>query len=219
MSASHGAPKLRGVLHHWAALVALGAGIMLWASAPTALAAWAAAIYVSSVLLLFSMSAAYHRITWSLTARARMRRVDHACIFILIAGSYTPICLLALPEAEGGQFLWLVWLGATLGLLRVFLWARAPRLIIAAPYLLLGWLAILYLPALRQGMTSIQFGLLLSAGLIYSIGALAYVLKRPEPIPGVFGHHEVFHLFTIIAAGVHFACVASLVRNAAEAVS
>jgi hemolysin III len=217
MSTSHGAPTLRGVLHHWAALIALGAGLMLCAWAPTSRAAWAAAIYVGSVLLLFSMSAVYHRITWSLAARARMRRVDHACIFVLIAGSYTPICLLALPEAEGAQFLWLVWGGAILGLLRVFLWARAPRLIIAAPYLLLGWLAILYLPALRQGMTPLQLRLLVGAGVVYSVGALAYVLKRPEPLPGVFGHHEVFHLSTVIAAGIHFCCVASLVRNAAEA--
>jgi hemolysin III len=215
MSTSHGAPVLRGVLHQWAAPVALGAGVMMCAWAPTTRAAWAAAIYVSSVLLLFSMSAAYHRITWSLEARARMRRIDHSCIFTLIAGSYTPICLLALPEAEGGQFLRLVWFGAALGMLRVFLWARAPRLVIAAPYLLLGWLAIFYLPALRQGMTPGQFHLLLSAGLVYSIGAIAYVLKRPEPMPGVFGHHEVFHLFTIVAGGVHFVCVASLVHNAA----
>jgi hemolysin III len=213
MSTSHGAPKLRGVLHQWAAPIALGAGIMLCIWAPTTRAAWAAFIYMSSVFLLFSMSAAYHRITWSLIARARMRRVDHACIFTLIAGSYTPICLLALPEAEGSQFLVLVWLGAALGMLRVFLWVRAPRLVTAAPYLLLGWLAIFYVPALREGMTTLQFRLLFAGGMTYSIGSLAYVLKRPEPVPGVFGHHEVFHLFTIIAGGIHFACVASLVLN------
>lgn len=214
MSTSHGPPKLRGVLHQWAVPVAFGAGVMLCAWAPNARAVWAAAIYISSVLLLFSTSAVYHRITWSDVARIKMRRFDHASIFTFIAGSYTPICLLALSEAVGKQVLQLVWFGAIFGIMRVFLWARAPRFITAAPYLILGWVSMVYVQALRQGMTTWQFHLFILGGVAYSVGALAYVLRRPEPLPGVFGHHEVFHLFTVIAAGMHFACVASLVRNA-----
>jgi hemolysin III len=210
-------PRLRGVLHQCAALIALGSGVVLIAIAPTARAGWSALAYVASMVLLFTVSAIYHRITWEPATRERMRRADHACIFALIAGTYTPMCLLALPAAEGERLIAIIWGGALLGILRVFAWRRAPRLITALPYLLLGWIMVLYWSDFREGMTARELSLMLWGGAVYSVGALAYALKRPEPIPGVFGHHEVFHACTLFASALHFSCVLSLVLRASFA--
>lgn len=207
-------PTLRGVLHHWAAAVALGAGLVLVAMAPTPRASIAALVYSLCLVLLFSVSALYHRPNWPPRTREVMRRLDHSCIFIFIAGTYTPVSLLALPSPVGDEVLGVVWVGALLGLLRVQLWRTAPRFITIAPYLLLGWLAAFYFREMQAALSSGQLLFLLLGGAAYSSGAIVYALKRPEPIPGVFGHHEVFHALTIVACACHFWVVLTLVRAA-----
>jgi hemolysin III len=150
---------------------------------------------------------------WDDKMRERMRRLDHSCIFILIGGTYTPIAMLALPEEIGREVLWVVWGGALLGVLRVHLWRRAPRFITIIPYLLLGWLAAFYLKHFLSALTPEQSWLFFGGGIPYSLGAIVYALKRPEPVPGVFGHHEVFHALTLVASACHFSAVMLMVRG------
>lgn len=210
--AASGKPAMRGVLHHWAAVAAAGAGAVLVATAPHPRAVWAAAIYALSVVLLFGVSAAYHRPMWPLEKRALMRRLDHAAIFVLIAGTYTPICLLGLPPAAGSGLLTLVWSAAALGAVKAVFWSHAPRVVTAAVYLLAGWAVVPYLSEVRQALTATDLALLLGGGAVYSLGALMYATKRPEPVPGVFGHHEVFHALTVVACALHFSLVLRLVQ-------
>lgn len=207
-------PLLRGVLHHWAAVFALGAGVVLVAMAPTARSAGAAALYALSVVTLFTVSAVYHRPTWTPPRRAFMRRLDHASIFVLIAGTYTPICLLGLPAATGDAVLTRVWAGALLGMLQAIFWVRAPRVVTVALYLLVGWAVVPDARAVGAVLSAGDLALLFGGGVAYTLGALAYAAKRPNPAPGVFGYHEVFHAFTLVACGLHFALITTLVRAA-----
>lgn len=207
-------PLLRGVLHQWAALAALAAGIVLTAMAPTARAGLAAAIFGTSLFVLFAVSATYHRPTWGPVARAWMRRADHASIFLLIAGTYTPVCLLALEPEPGTRGLLLVWGGATLGVLQSLFWIRAPKFVAALLGLGVGWSVVPYMGEVRGAVSTAGFVLLVLGGLLYSVGAVAYATKWPNPRPHVFGYHEVFHALTIIAALLHFVFVAMLVKAA-----
>lgn len=207
-------PKLRGMLHQLAAACALGAGGVLVSMAPTARAAAAAALYASSLVVLFAVSATYHRVTWSAPARAWMRRADHASIFVLIAGTYTPIALLGLPGASGVHLLWAIWGGALLGVLQSLFWVSAPKPLTAAIAVAVGWTLVPYLGEARAALGAGQLALVLGGGVAYTLGAVAYALKRPNPRPGVFGYHEVFHALTIVGAVLHFAVVLRLVRMA-----
>lgn len=207
-------PTLRGVIHHWSAVAAFGAGLVLVAMAPTARAAVAAAVYALSVCTLLTVSAVYHRPMWQPRPRAFMRRLDHASIFVLIAGTYTPICRLGLPEAVGGRLLLLIWVAAALGVLQSIFWVHAPKPVTAALYLFVGWIVVPYFRAVGDALSSGQIALLLGGGVIYSLGAVVYAARRPNPVPGVFGYHEVFHAMTVLACGLHYGLVAGLVRAA-----
>lgn len=207
-------PRLRGVLHHWAALFAAGAGISLVLLSPTTRAAWAAAIYTFCTVTLFAVSAVYHRPTWQPKQRALMRRLDHASISLIIAGTYTPMCLLALPQDVGMKLFWAIWGTATLGMLQAIFWAHAPKLITAAVYLAVGWTLVPFFSDVRAALTLGQLSLLLGGGVLYSLGALVYALKRPSPVPAVFGYHEVFHALTLLACALHFILVQGLIRSA-----
>lgn len=207
-------PTLRGVIHQWSAVAALGAGVVLVAMAPTARSALAAAVYAVSVCTLFTVSAVYHRPTWKPSARAFMRRLDHASIFVLIAGTYTPICRLGLSDALGARVLLWVWIAAALGVVKSIFWAHAPKPVSAALYVFVGWAVAPYFSALGDVLSAAQLALLVGGGLLYSVGAVIYALKRPNPVPGVFGYHEVFHALTVLACGLHYGLVASLVRAA-----
>jgi len=207
-------PSLRGVLHQWAAPMALGAGAVLAAMAPTHRARLASGVFALSLVTLFSVSATYHRVTWAPRARAWMRRADHASIFLLIAGTYTPISLLGLRGASGPKLALIVWGGAILGVLQSLFWVHAPKVLTALLCLALGWSVAPYLGELRQTLTTTELVLIMGAGVPYTLGAFAYAFKRPDLKPGVFGYHELFHALTIVAAAMHYAAVILLVRAA-----
>jgi hemolysin III len=203
-------PLLRGVSHELAAAAALAAWTALALLAGSDRARAAANVYGSSLFTLFAVSALYHRPTWAPRARMLMRRLDHSAIFVLIAGTYTPFCLL-LGGRSGTALLALVWTGAALGILRSVLWVRAPRPLIAALYVVLGWVIVPVLPAMRALVGGGGLALLAGGGVLYTLGAVVYATRRPDPFPRVFGYHEVFHALTVAAAALHFAVAARAV--------
>jgi hemolysin III len=203
-------PLLRGVSHEVAAGLALAAWTALALVAHGSRARAAANVYGASLFTLFAVSALYHRPAWSPRARLLMRRLDHSAIFLLIAGTYTPFCLL-LGGARGEALLGLVWAGAALGVVREIVWVRAPKALVAALYVALGWVVLPVLPALRALLGGAGVALLAAGGLLYSAGAVVYATRRPDPFPRVFGYHEVFHALTIAAAALHFAVAARAV--------
>jgi len=203
-------PLLRGVLHEVSAFVAAIAGGILVLVAPNARARAGAIVYGISLVALFAVSAIYHRPTWSERIRLVLRRVDHSAIFLLIAGTYTPFSFLL--GRVGWVFLGIVWAGALLGIVLSIAWVRAPKFLVAAVCVLLGWVALPLLPALKAALGTSAVVLLASGGVAYSMGALVYALRRPDPFPTVFGYHEIFHALVIVAAGFHFAAVAEAVR-------
>ena len=204
-------PLLRGVSHQIAAGVALAGFVALLLVAPGPRARVGALVYGLSLVGLFSVSALYHRPTWSPRARLWMRRLDHSAIFLLIAGTFTPICLLV-GDRRAHVMLAVVWVGAGLGILRALLWPRAPRALATGLYLMLGWAAVPLVPAMYRAIGPVSLGLLAGGGLLYSIGAVIYATRRPDPFPRVFGYHEVFHALVVAAAGLHFAVAAGAVR-------
>jgi len=203
-------PRWRGVIHQVASGVALVAGALLVAWAPSRRGAVAAAIYSASLTFLFSVSALYHRRTWSPRARPWMRRLDHSAIFVLIAGTYSPFCM-RLPPAHERTLLLVVWGGAALGIVQSMVWVRAPKVVIAAIYVALGWCVLPFFHSMRQVISARELWLLAAGGVAYSAGAIVYALRRPDPSPAVFGYHEIFHALTIVASGCHFAAVIEVV--------
>lgn len=203
-------PLLRGVLHEVAAFVAAVAGAILVSRASGARARAGALVYGISLVTLFAVSAAYHRRTWSDKVRAVWRRLDHSAIFLLIAGTYTPFSFL-LGSRVGWIFLGIVWAGALLGIVMSVAWVRAPKALVAAVCVLLGWAALPLLPALKAALGTGAVVLLAAGGVVYSLGAAVYALRRPDPFPSVFGYHEIFHALVIAAAVCHFAAVAQAV--------
>ncbi len=204
-------PLLRGVSHQVAAGVALAGLVALVLLAPGPRARVGALVYGFSLVGLFSVSALYHRPTWGPRARLWMRRLDHSAIFLLIAGTFTPICLL-IGDGRARTMLTVVWAGAGLGILRALLWPRAPRMLATGLYLLLGWAAVPLVPAMYRAIGPVSLALLAAGGLLYSIGAIIYATRKPDPFPRVFGYHEVFHALVVAAAGLHFAVAAGAVR-------
>ncbi|MCJ1704881.1 MULTISPECIES: hemolysin III family protein [unclassified Rathayibacter] len=202
-AATEARPTWRGWIHAGLFPVAIVAGIVLVSVADGAPAKWAATVFAVSSLLLFGNSALYHRFDWSPRTKMILKRIDHANIFLLIAGTYTPLAALALPPAQGSLLLVLVWAGALLGIgFRVF-WISAPRWLYVPLYLLLGWAAVMYLGPLFEASAAMMV-LVLVGGLCYSVGAVVYGIKRPNPVPGVFGFHEIFHALTAVAFLCHW---------------
>jgi len=208
-------PRLRGILHQWGAVFAAGAGMVLVAMAPAGRPRLGAAIFALTLCTLFAVSALYHRVTWEPAARARMRRLDHASIFLLIAGTYTPLAIVGLPSGIGGTLLCWIWAGAFLGIVQSIFWISAPKALSAALAVALGWMIVPYFGAVRAVLGGVGTTMLLVGGIAYTLGALAYAFKRPNPVPGVFAYHEVFHGLTLVAAVLHFAAVLSMMRGAA----
>ncbi|WP_422615065.1 PAQR family membrane homeostasis protein TrhA, partial [Frankia torreyi] len=198
-------PRMRGWLHAGAFPVSLALGLLAVALATTLRARLGIAIYALSIAALFGTSALYHRTMWSTSrARARMKRLDHSMIFIFIAGTYTPFALLAMPASTARVVLAVVWGGAALGVTIRMLWLHSPRYLTVPLYIALGWVAIFVIPELahRAGIASMV--LLLVGGVCYSLGAVVYAARRPDPAPATFGYHEVFHAFTLVAAACHY---------------
>jgi hemolysin III len=201
-------PLLRGWLHLVAFVVTIVAVPIVIARAPTTGAAAALSVYLLSIGALFGVSAAFHRIRWSPAARRRMRRADHATIFIAIAGTYTAVAGLALTGWARVLILCLVWGGAAVGITLRQLWLDAPKWAIAVPYVVVGWCALAVLPQLLHALGGAGFGLLFAGGAAYTVGAIVYAVRKPDPVPGVFGYHEVFHACTVVGAALHFAVIA-----------
>lgn len=204
-------PLLRGHLHQAAFFFALGACAMLLALSENPLTLTATAIYSLSQAGLFGVSALYHRPNWSPNARMRMRRLDHSAIFISIAGTCTPICLLAIPGMGGMKLLTIIWITAGVGIFQSLFWVNAPKWLAAILYVGMGWLAFPYLPEIKTALGPASVILLLVGGVIYTLGAMIYALKKPNPFPAYFGYHEIFHLLVILAAVCHFIVISRIV--------
>lgn len=202
-------PRLRGVTHQWAFFVSVALGVALVLTAPSGLATTAAAIYAACVAVLFGSSALYHRVNWrSAGARRWMRRLDHSAIFLLIAGSYTPFALLVIDGTLGDVILAVVWSGAAGGILLKLLWIEAPKWLGTVIYVALGWVVLAAAPDLFGHLGVLAASMVALGGVLYTAGALVYALGRPDPVPAIFGFHEVFHVLVILAAGVQYAVVA-----------
>lgn len=205
-------PLLRGYLHQEAFYVSLGACALLVAKSSTQTSLIASVVYSLGLLLLFGISAIYHRPHWEPTSRAFLKRMDHSAIFILIAGTFTPVCLLALPEMDGERLLVVVWIAAVIGILQSVFWVKAPKAVTAVFYVIMGWLALPYVKALNDSLGTTQAALLTAGGIVYTVGAIFYALKKPRLVPSVFGYHELFHLFTIIGAVIHFIVIYQIIN-------
>lgn len=201
-------PRLRGVVHEYAFYASLVAGAVLVANAPSARAAGAALVYAISLSALLGTSALYHRPTWSAGMRRWLGRLDHSMIAVLIAGTFTPFAVIGLPARSGDVMLWTVWGGAFALIALHVLWIDAPKPLSAVLYVLLGWVGVAAVPELAGRIGWSPVGLLLLGGLLYSVGAAVYALRRPDPSPAVFGYHEVFHVLVVLAAVAHWSAVA-----------
>jgi hemolysin III len=207
-------PRLRGTLHAVAAPVAAAVGLGVLLLADQTRAQVGVGVWVLAMTALFTVSAVYHRGRWRPGVRAWLQRADHSMIFVFIAGSYTPICLLVLDGAKSWLLLALAWGGAAAGVATRLVWHTAPRWLFGPMYLALGWVAVMVLPDLVRSAPPQANALLVAGGLLYSVGALVFATRWPDPRPSVFGYHEVFHALTVAAAACHAAAIASVVVHA-----
>lgn len=199
-------PRLRGVLHYYAFFGSIVSGTLLVAVAPSDRIG-VVIVYVISLSALLGVSALFHRITWSPAARRRMARLDHSMISVLIAGTYTPFGIVAISGTLTVVLLAVVWGGALLNILVHLLWIDAPKPLSALLYVALGWVGVAAMPDLLIHSGWAPIALLIVGGVLYSVGALVYAMKRPDPAPAVFGYHEVFHALVVLAASAHYAAV------------
>jgi hemolysin III len=205
-------PKLRGWLHLGTAPLALAGGIVLIALSPTTTTRIGSVVFTLSAILLFTVSAIYHTGTWSPRTWAFLRRFDHSNVFILIAGSYTPITLMLLEGAQRTALLTTVWTAAIAGVLFRVFWTDAPRWLYTPIYIAMGWAAVFFIPGfidgassrLGTGMAIAVLVLIAAGGVLYTLGGAAYGFKFPNPSPQYFGFHEVFHSFTVLAFAAHY---------------
>ena len=204
-------PRLRGLLHAYAFFFAVAAAIVLVVIAPDAQARAAAAVYGVGLSALFAVSGLYHRWRWDMRWRPLLRRMDHSTIYVFIAASCTPIAWLVLEGSLRTVVLVAVWAGAVGGIALSVAWITAPRVLVAMSYLLVGWAGAIGLPQIVDRLPAAPLVLLATGGVLYTIGAVVYALKRPNPWPRTFGFHEVFHALVVLAAIAHFIAMAGWV--------
>lgn len=204
-------PRLRGWLHACTVPLTLAAGIVLIALSPTADSRLGSAVFVLSALLTFGVSSVYHRGTWSPRVWSLLRSFDHANIFILIAGSYTPFAILFLEGGAQATLLLVVWISALAGVIFRIFWTDAPRWLYTPMYIGLGWAAVFFIPQFVDGASNFSAGIAVAAltlvaagGILYTLGGVVYGFKRPNPWPTTFGFHEIFHSFTVLAFACHY---------------
>ena len=202
---------MRGRLHEIAFFVSVPLGIALIVLSNTGKARFAAVVFATGLAGVFGASAAYHRVAWSVPARRRMKRLDHSMIFVLIAGTYTPLCLLALSGVWSVVMLATVWAGAITGIVLKQVNIDGLRRVSGFLYITLGWVSIVTLPQLFHSLSAAAFGLVVAGGLLYTLGAIVFAVKRPDPNPAVFGYHEIWHAFTAGAGLCHYSAVLLLV--------
>lgn len=200
-------PRLRGKLHLWAFPAAVVLAVMLIWSAPPGVPTLAAAVFGACVALMLGTSALYHRVLWAPKARRLMRRADHAAIYLLIAGTYTPYGLLVLDGTWRWTVLAVVWTGAALAIVQKLVWVDAPTWIAAALGLALGWVGVVAFPQIWRETGALGTLLLAAGGALYTVGAVVYARRRPDPVPHVFGYHELFHALVIGAALCQYAAI------------
>lgn len=205
------------MLHEYAFFVSLITGPALILAATDTRSTVAVSVYGAAVAGLFGTSALYHRVTWTEHVRRWMRRLDHSMIFMLIAGTYTACMLLALSGTLSIVVLSIVWGGAIAGIVLQLAWVDAPRWLVVPIYIVLGWAGIIALPAIAETAGATPLVLILAGGVLYSVGALIYARRSPDPAPAVFGYHEIFHTFVIVAAVAHYAAIAFFLLPAAQA--
>jgi hemolysin III len=200
-------PALRGVLHLAAALTAVAGTVllMLFADKPTGYVG--GAIFATTLILLYGTSASYHQVRWRSSWRQVVQRIDHSMIFVLIAGTYTPFCL-DVSLGWGIPLLAIVWTLAGLGVLTKVIWPAGPRWLGVSLYIALGWIAIVAATEVFDHYFGSPLALLVTGGLLYTIGGIVYALRRPDPWPRIFGYHEIFHGFVVAGSAVHYAVIA-----------
>ena len=204
-------PLLRGYFHEWMFFISIGACIPLISKSTNPNELIATIVYSIGIFMMFGFSALYHRINWRPKVLKVMRRLDHSSIFIMIAGSFTPICLLVLPDKLGLQLLLIIWIIAGIGIIQTVLFTNTPRMVRAGIYLIAGYIAIPYLSVLSSVMGFTNYALTVAGGTIYSVGAIGYGLKFPDFSPKYFGYHEFFHILVSVAAILHFIVIYSIV--------
>jgi hemolysin III len=207
-------PRMRGRIHQVAFFVSIPAGLVLVKIAQGAAATAVAVIYAVSLSAVFGASAAYHRGAWSPRARRWMKRMDHSLIFVLIAGSYTPVSVLALQGPWEAVVLSIVWTMAAVGITLKMVSPDGLSVLSATLYMVMGWFALVAAPQLVRGMEPAELILLVSGGLLYTAGAIVFATRRPDPRPEVFGYHEIWHSFMVAAAGCHYVMILLVLRAA-----
>lgn len=200
-------PKLRGWIHLGAFPTAIIAGLLMVATGSTLAIRLATVVFIVTAAMLFGVSATYHRGTWNPKRTLMLRRFDHANIFLIIAGTYTPLAVALLEKRDAIVLLSVCWAGALIGVAFRLLWTSAPRWLYVPAYIGLGWVAIFYMPQLYAGGGAAIIALIVAGGVAYTIGAVVYALKKPNPSPIWFGFHEIFHTFTVVAFICHFVAV------------
>jgi hemolysin III len=200
-------PTLRGWIHAGMAPVAAVAGLVLVILSETPAARWSTAVFALATTVLFTASAVYHRGTWSPRTTATLRRLDHANIFLVIAGTYTPLAVLLLPTTTATWLLAIIWTGALAGIATRVLWLGAPRWFYVPLYVILGLVSVAYLPQFSAGGQALIVWLVAVGGVAYILGAVVYGTKRPNPSPNHLGFHEVFHILTVIGYACHYVAV------------
>jgi len=206
-------PLLRGWMHLVCFFLAIPAGIMVIVLADTPRARVGASIYAFALVALFGVSGAYHRGPWTPAWRRNMQRLDHATIFVMIAGSYTPLCLLVLDRWMAVTLLVVAWTGALLGAVLAYVDSAASRLIRNGLYIAIGWFAMIATPQLADGLSTTQLTLVAIGGGLFTLGALGLATRWPDPFPRVFGYHEVWHTLVVAAVVCHFVALASVIRS------
>ena len=207
-------PALRGALHEVAFVASLVVGALLIVGVEGERRHVAAAVFASSVAFCFGVSALYHRVTWTPRLRPWMRRVDHAGVYLLVAGTYTPICLVVLREPWREVLLTVVWAAAGVAVALRFAWVGAPKWLSALMAIALGWVVVIVLPQLVSRLDPAAVTLLGVGGVAYTVGAIVYVRRRPDPVPAVFGYHELFHALTVVAVACQYVAVAFFIVRA-----
>ena len=203
-------PRWRGVSHEIAAFVFPVLGLILVAIAPTTAARWSAVVYTVGVTAMYATSACYHRGDWTPPVRQRLRRLDHSMILVGIAATYTPIAVVGLDTRSARILLSVVWPLAIAGIVVQMVWLDAPRWLVAGLYVVIGWTAVAFLPVLWHQLGVVTFSLIVCGGVVYSIGARVYSTRRPDPVPAVFGFHEVFHALVLAAGLIFYVAIVSV---------
>jgi hemolysin III len=204
-------PRMRGLSHYYAFFISLATGALLIATAPRGLATWTALVYALSVSAMLGASSLLHRGSWNPEQARVVTKLDHTCIYLLIAGTYTPISLIAMSGVIRVLVFSAVWLGAIAGIALEWVWYRPPRGWVTTNYIVVGWVALIALPQLWTSLGVAGFFLVLLGGISYTVGAVIHAAQRPDPWPEVFGYHELFHVFVLVALVLHFAAIAFVV--------